>query len=136
MDFPLGSIVFMLLLAVGMFYGQAQYKKKRAEWGKLLTIVCGILIIITAMWTNLCRSNIDYKAIDREKGYQEAQCVVLASTLANMYNGSGKCLVIHNPIFNNDTSQIDRFVEAFKQGFGGKGGFAGNHAQTLPCFDG
>lgn len=120
MGFPFGSVVFMLLLAIGMFYGQAQYKKKRAEWGKLLTIVCGILIIITAMWTNLCRSNIDQGAIDREKRYQEVQCMVLATTLSNMYNGNGKCLIIHHPVYGNSTREIDRLVEAFKKGFGTK----------------
>jgi hypothetical protein len=120
MGFPIGSVVLMLILAVGMFYGQAQYKKKRAEWGKLLTIVCGILIIITAMWTNLCRSNIDITAINREKQYQAAQCTILANTLANMYNGNGKCLLIHHPIFNNNTKDIERLTEAFDLGFGGK----------------
>ena len=62
MGFPWGSVVFMLVLAGGMFYGQAQFKRKGAQWGKLLTIVCGILIIITALWTNLCRSTIDHVA--------------------------------------------------------------------------
>ena len=120
MGFPWGSVVFMLVLAGGMFYGQAQFKRKGAQWGKLLTIVCGISIIITALWTNLCRSTIDIAAIEREKQYQKAQCIVLANTLSTMYNGNGKCLVIHHPVFGKNMTEIQRLVDAFNEGFGGK----------------
>ena len=85
MGFPIVSVLIMLVLAAGMFYGQAQYKKKKAEWGKTLTILCGILIIVTALYTNLCRSPIDKTAIEREKQYQDAQAIVLAANLAQMY---------------------------------------------------
>ena len=119
MEFPVMSIIIMMVLAVGMFYGQAQYKKKRAEWGKTLTIFCGIFIIITALWTNLCRSPIDHSAIDRERQYQKVQAMVLANSLINMYTGSsGKCLVIHHPVSEKSRSDVDRLVEAFQEGLG------------------
>ena len=119
MEFPVMSIIIMMILAVGMFYGQAQYKKKRAEWGKTLTIFCGIFIIITALWTNLCRSPIDTDAIHREREYQRVQAVVLANSLANMYTGTGrKCLVIHHPVSENSRDDVDRLVAAFKEGLG------------------
>jgi hypothetical protein len=120
MGFPITSVVFMLLMAVGMFYGQAQYKKKRAEWGKLLTIICGIGIIITALYTNLCRSPIDVAAIERERKYQEAQAIILANNLANKYNGTGNCLVIHHPTTESGMDNVTRLVEAFRKGFGNK----------------
>ncbi|MCM8529254.1 MAG: hypothetical protein NE327_22215 [Lentisphaeraceae bacterium] len=119
MEFPVMSIILMMILAVGMFYGQAQYKKKRAEWGKTLTIFCGIFIIITALWTNLCRSPIDTDAIDREREYQRVQAIVLSQSLLNMYNGkSGKCLIIHHPVSSRSRGDVDRLVEAFKEGLG------------------
>ena len=119
MEFPVMSIIIMMILAVGMFYGQAQYKKKRAEWGKTLTIFCGIFIIITALWTNLCRSPIDTDAIDREREYQRVQAMVLADSLVKMYTGSSKkCLVIHHPVSENSRGDVDRLVEAFTDGLG------------------
>ena len=122
MGFPIVSVLIMLGLAAGMFYGQAQYKKKKAEWGKTLTILCGILIIVTALYTNLCRSPIDTRAIEREKQYQDAQAIVLAANLAQMYQGgNGKCLLIHHPITGEQgQADLDRIKEAFNQGFGGK----------------
>ena len=119
MEFPVMSIILMMILAVGMFYGQAQYKKKRAEWGKTLTIFCGIFIIVTALWTNLCRSNIDEGAITRERQYQRVQAIVLANTMVNMYRGNGKCLVIHHPVSEKGRDDVDRLVAAFKEGLGG-----------------
>ena len=120
MEFPWGAVVFMLILAGGMFYGQAQFKRKGAQWGKLLTIICGILIIITALWTNLCKSNFDATAIEREKKYQEAQCMVLANTLANIYNGNGKCLLIHHPFHEDKRSKTQRLIDTFEKGLSGK----------------
>ena len=119
MEFPVMSIIVMMILAVGMFYGQAQYKKKRAEWGKTLTIFCGIFIIVTALWTNLCRSPIDRDAIDREREYQRVQAIVLADSLVKMYTGTGrKCLVIHHPVSEKSRGDVDRLVEAFTDGLG------------------
>ena len=120
MGFPFGSVVFMLLLAAGMFYGQAQYKKRGAEWGKLLTIVCGFLIIVAAFWTNLCQGNVNSAAIERERQYQRAEAIVLANQLASVYKGNGKCLLIHNPVFGKSMNEVENLIDAFEEGFIGK----------------
>ena len=117
------TLAFMIILAVGMFYGQAQYKKKRAEWGKTVTILCGILIIVTALWQNLCNLNtVDRGAIDRELAYQQAQCTYLGNYIKQTYGGSGSCLVILPPQTSqvSETSQKHRTskLEALKQGLG------------------
>ena len=114
------SVVCMLFLAALMFYGQIQFKKHKAEWGKVLTIICGCVIIVLAIWLNVFRSKIDNKAIEREKLYQNAQAMILANTLGNSYNGSGKCLVVHHPVIQKNRRDIDRMVTAFNDGFGGK----------------
>ena len=64
--------------------------------------------------------NFDITAINREKQYQNSQATVLANTLATMYNGNGKCLVIHHPVLGNSMKGIKRLVDAFNKGFGGK----------------
>ena len=107
----------MLLFAGGMFYGQSQFKRKRAEWGKTLTIGCAISIIILTIWTNL-RSPDDGGAREREKQYQVAHATVLANNLATMYSGKGKCLVIHQPVQGDSGNEyVERMLEAFKAGF-------------------
>ena len=114
------AVAFMLIMAACMFYGQSLYKKRGVEGGKTLTIICGLLIIVTALYINFLRSDIDHSAIDREKAYQRAQAIVLSNTLTNMYNGNGKCLVIHNHISETHREDIDKIIAAFKEGFGGK----------------
>lgn len=114
------AVAFMLLMAACMFYGQSLYKKKGVEGGKTLTIVCGLLIIITAMYINFFKSDVDHSAIIREKEYQRAQAIVLSNTLTNMYSGNGKCLVIQNQVSDAHKPDVDKIVEAFKEGFGGK----------------
>ncbi|MCM8530848.1 MAG: hypothetical protein NE330_06790 [Lentisphaeraceae bacterium] len=114
------AVAFMLFLAVIMFYGQIQYKKHKADWGKTLTIICGFIIIATAVWLNLFKSKVDNKAIEREKLYQNAQAMILANTLTNQYAGTGKCLVIHHPVDARNRKDVDRLILAFKDGFGGK----------------
>lgn len=117
MEFPVTSIIFMLLLAGGMFYGQSVFKRKRAEWGKTLTIGCAISIILLTIWTNL-RDPGDGGAGGREARYQAVQATVLANNLANMYSGQGKCLVIHEPLINEHTEAfVERMRAAFKEGF-------------------
>ncbi|NQZ59633.1 MAG: hypothetical protein HRT88_19450 [Lentisphaeraceae bacterium] len=118
-----GSLTIMIVLAIGMFYGQAQYKNKRAEWGKTLTILCGIFIIITAMWQNIC--NIDGGIADvqeRERAYMRSQCQYLAGYLKDNYSGNGKCLIILPPKDTSSLSNpdIDHKIAAFKEGFNGK----------------
>ncbi|NQZ60077.1 MAG: hypothetical protein HRT88_21710, partial [Lentisphaeraceae bacterium] len=119
-----GSLTIMIVLAIGMFYGQAQYKNKRAEWGKTLTIFCGILIIITAMWQNIFNAGAgDLSSVrDREKAYMNAQCKYLANYLKDNYNGNDKCLII---LPAKDTSapkstDLDDKIAAFKEGFNNK----------------
>ena len=122
-----GSLTIMIVLAIGMFYGQAQYKNKRAEWGKTLTILCGIFIIITAMWQNICNINGGNTGLEeRERTYMKSQCQYLASYLKDNYSGNGRCLIILPP---KDTSNlknpdldldIDHKIAAFKEGFNGK----------------
>ena len=65
MDIPFAAVAFMMLLAVCMFYGQVLYKKKRVEGGKTLTIVCGILIVLTALYINLFKSTTDSASIEK-----------------------------------------------------------------------
>ena len=114
------AVAFMLLMAACMFYGQSLYKKKGVEGGKTLTIACGVLIIITAIYINLLKSDVDHSAIDREKAYQRAQAIVLSNTLTNMYNGNGKCLVIHNTVSDSHKAEVMKLIDSFKEGFGGK----------------
>ena len=118
MEFPTTSIVMMLLLAGGMYYGQMQFKKKRAEWGKTLTIGCAMAIIVLTIWTNLFRSPISDDARIREQQYQAIQATILANNLATMYSGKGKCLVIHQPNYSEATDEhVERMVNAFQDGF-------------------
>ena len=117
---PVTSIVIMLILAATMFYGQMQYKKKGAEWGKLVTIVCGFSIIGTALYTNLCSSGIDYHALDIERQYQQVQLKYLAANLAKKYTGNGSCLIIHDPTDEKGMKYIDQMVQAIEEGFGEK----------------
>jgi len=114
------AVAFMLLMAACMFYGQSLYKKKGVEGGKTLTIICGLLIIVTALYINFLKSDIDHSAINREKEYQRAQAIVLSNTLTNMYNGNGKCLVIHNTINETHQKDVQKLIDSFKEGFGGK----------------
>jgi hypothetical protein len=115
------AVAIMLILAACMFYGQTLYKKHKVEWGKALTIICGIIIISTAIWLNFIRSEVDMKAIEREKLYQQAQALILANTLTNMYaGGSGKCLLLHHPTDTRNRVELDRLAEVFTRGFGGK----------------
>lgn len=114
------AVAFMLLMAVCMFYGQSLYKKKGVEGGKTITIICGVLIIVTALYINLLKSDVDHTAIDREKAYQRAQAIVLSNTLTNMYSGGGKCLVIHNTVSEAHKGEVMKLIESFKEGFGGK----------------
>ena len=114
------AVAFMLLLAVCMFYGQSLYKKKGVEGGKTITIICGLLIIMTAIYINLLKSDVDHSAIDREKAYQRAQAIVLSNTLTNMYVGGGKCLVIHNTVSDKHKEEVMKLINSFKEGFGGK----------------
>ncbi len=117
MEFPVTNIIFMLLLAGGMFYGQSVFKRKRAEWGKTLTIGCAISIILLTIWTNLREPNYG-KMSEIEKQYQAVQATVLAHNLANMYSGKGKCLVIHEPLLNKGSKEhVERMLAAFKNGF-------------------
>jgi hypothetical protein len=118
MDFPIKSLILMMLLAFGMFYGQLQYKKKGVEWGKFLTISCGIAIIICALIANLCTSSNLKEDILREHKYERAQAITLASHLVSGYSGSGKCLVIHYPASKDNMISINRIVAGFKEGFG------------------
>jgi hypothetical protein len=120
MGFPITSIIIMLVLAGGMFYGQIQYKKNKAEWGKLVTIICGFLVIGTALYTNLCRSGVDTAALEIEKQYQQTQLKYLAKTLAAKYNGNGRCLIIHDPTDEKGMDFVYQMVDAFKEGFGDK----------------
>ena len=92
------SLAFMIILAVGMFYGQAQYKKKRAEWGKTLTIVCGILIIVTAVWTNLFSVGSEQREMmERENEYMAIECQYMGNYLRTVYSGKNRCLIITDP---------------------------------------
>lgn len=117
MEFPTTSIVMMLILAGGMYYGNRQFKNKRAEWGKTLTIGCAISIIVLTIWTNLFRSP-DSGPRDREYQYQIVQATVLANNLATMYTGKGKCLVIHGPNYTESANEhVERLVKGFKHGF-------------------
>ena len=88
--------------------------------GKFITIFCGFIIIGIAVWLNLFRSKVDNKAIEREKLYQNSQAMILANTLANRYEGNGKCLVVHHPVDIRNRKDIDRLLLAFKDGFGPK----------------
>ena len=118
MDFPVMNIVFMLLLAGGMFYGQSVFRRKRAEWGKTLTIGCAISIIVLTIWTNLFSGPDLDGPRDRENAYMAVQATVLAHNLANMYSGQGKCLVIHEPLMNKGVEDhVERMLSAFKDGF-------------------
>jgi len=117
------ALAFMIILAVGMFYGQAQYKKKRAEWGKTVTILCGILIIITALWQNLCNLNTtNPEAIEREHAYQRAQCTYLANYIKQAYSGSGTCLVIMPPTESSASERSKEHkemkIKALQEGLG------------------
>lgn len=108
----------MLLFAGGMFYGQSQFKRKRAEWGKTLTIGCAISIILLTIWTNLFNGPDLDGPRNRENQYKVVQATVLANNLATMYSGKGKCLVIHQPIQGESgNEQIERMLEGFKAGF-------------------
>jgi len=116
-EFPVTNIIFMLLLAGGMFYGQSIFKRKRAEWGKTLTIGCAISIILLTVWTNLRSPQTD-EMVEIERQYQAVQATVLAHNLANMYSGQGKCLIIHEPLLNQGSEdRVERMVSAFKNGF-------------------
>lgn len=119
MEFPTTSIIMMLILAGGMYYGNRQFKNKRAEWGKTLTIGCAIAIILLTVWTNLFRtSNVNEAQIRIENKYQEIQATVLANNLATMYSGKGKCLVIHEPVYSEETTRrVERLIKGFKNGF-------------------
>ena len=114
------AVAFMLLMAVCMFYGQTLYKKRGVEGGKTLTIICGLMIIVTAIYINFVKDNVDHSAIEREKAYQRAQAIVLGNSLTNMYNGSGKCLVIHSSISEAHKEDMMKIIDSFKEGFGGK----------------
>ncbi len=118
MEIPVKSLILMILLAFGMFYGHLQFKNKGTEWGKFLSIVCGISIVITALFANLCTEDSMKKNILREHKYERAQAIVLAKTLAAGYSGVGKCLVVHYPTSTKNITIINRIVEGFKEGFG------------------
>lgn len=60
------------------------------------------------------------RAIDREKAYQSAQATVLSDTLAKIYTGNGKCLVIHNAISKIYQKELMALINSFKKGFQGK----------------
>ena len=117
MEFPVTNIIIMLLLAGGMFYGQAIFRKKRAEWGKTLTIGCAISIIVLTIWTNLKGPDLEGPRI-REAQYSKVQATILAHNLANMYSGKGKCLVIHDPYMSESNKRsLDNLISGFQHGF-------------------
>jgi hypothetical protein len=99
-----------------MFYGQVLHKQKGVGWGKTVSLVCALLIIATAVWINLPNPSYDKTFVTREKEYQKVQALVLSRTLANMYEGNGKCLLVHSPGMRN----MDKVAETFKEGFAGK----------------
>ncbi len=111
----------MLFLGVIMFYGQVVYKKKGAEWGKFLTLICCFAIIGLAIYINIFLPKVsDNKIAERERAYQRAQSIVLGATLSKNYFGNGKCLAVYNGYSIAEYDLVQKMAADLKEGFGGK----------------
>lgn len=117
---PYISIFLMIFLAIAMFWGQKQYKTKRVEWGKFLTIVCGFLIIFLALSTMMCSTDeaTVYRAMEKE--YQAIKAEGLAKALVKRRNGKagGKALIIVPSSAKTRPESIAYVIEGLKKGFG------------------
>ena len=123
-DFPFVGIALMIFLAIAMFWGQAQYKKKKAEWGKFMTIVCGFLILIIALVINLCPSgngeNKELQAIHQQ--YEAVKLQYFTQELVKNAKGSPKVLIIAEPEMEHNKDHIANQITAIEKALESSGG--------------
>ena len=108
--------ILSVVFAIVMIWGNIQSKKKNAEWGKSVSILCGIAVICLTFWNLLGpKKSIGEHARERETAYDSARAMILANYLSNLDPGAKRCLII------NDKNRPEKAViEAIKKGLGSR----------------